>query len=325
MIFSLNEDVGGGRGRLDIGITRKAGFGGVSGYGQIVRIKFAAASGTSATGIILQTSDVGYPILAYNSTGKAIHIGGAYSLLDITKPMEVWPGDTNNDGIVDTADIFPIAIYYNRTGPIRPNATLIWTGQPMPTPWTPVEATYADANGDGVVNSIDVIAIGINYSQTHSVSSSPSSSLAPAQINHALFLDAYRAMYKELKANGIEVPELEKALEKVIAQGVQVQQTQVPEESALLQNYPNPFNPECWIPYELNQKAHVVIRIYNLTGQLVRTLDEGVKEAGKYLTPDRAAYWNGRNDEGDEVASGVYFYQLQIDGKVLTKRMVVLK
>jgi len=93
----------------------------------------------------------------------------------------------------------------------------------------------------------------------------------------------------------------------------------------LLQNYPNPFNPECWIPYELAEPGHVVIRIYNISGELIRTLDLGVKGAGTYTTRSRAAYWDGKNEAGEEVASGVYFYQLQVGDKVMTKRAVVCK
>jgi flagellar hook assembly protein FlgD len=69
----------------------------------------------------------------------------------------------------------------------------------------------------------------------------------------------------------------------------------------------------------------VVIKIYSITGQLIRILDLGVKDPGKYVSRDRAAYWNGRNDDGDEVASGVYFYRLHAGEYVSTKKMVVLK
>jgi flagellar hook assembly protein FlgD len=93
----------------------------------------------------------------------------------------------------------------------------------------------------------------------------------------------------------------------------------------LMQNYPNPFNPECWIPYALSERCHVVIKIYTITGQLIRTLDLGMQEPGTYISQDRAAYWDGLNDEGEEVASGVYFYRLQAGDKVSTKKMVVLK
>jgi hypothetical protein len=99
----------------------------------------------------------------------------------------------------------------------------------------------------------------------------------------------------------------------------------LPVSTNLLQNYPNPFNPECWIPYILSEQCHVIIKIYNITGQLIRTLDLGIKEPGIYVDKDSAAYWDGRNDEGEEVASGVYFYRLYAGDKVSTKKMVILK
>ena len=132
-----------------------------------------------------------------------------------------------------------------------------------------------------------------------------------------------------LETGGVNIqgaPELKQALTAVIETGVIKQEVEAkPGESILLQNYPNPFNPECWIPFELSEKANVVIRIYNISGQLVKTLELGEKEAGAYTTQSRAAYWNGRNEEGDEIASGVYFYQMQAGNKVMTKRAVVLK
>ena len=85
----------------------------------------------------------------------------------------------------------------------------------------------------------------------------------------------------------------------------------LPQKSALLQNYPNPFNPETWIPYQLSQEAEVIIRIYNINGQLVRTLYFGRKPAGNYLSKNRAAYWNGRNQAGEKSATGAYFYTLK--------------
>jgi hypothetical protein len=99
----------------------------------------------------------------------------------------------------------------------------------------------------------------------------------------------------------------------------------VPKETMLGQNYPNPFNPDTWIPYTLASKAHVIIKIYNITGQLVRELDLGIKEAGDYRQKDKAAYWDGLNEDGKEVASGVYFYQIHAGNYVSTKKMVVLK
>ena len=97
------------------------------------------------------------------------------------------------------------------------------------------------------------------------------------------------------------------------------------KETDLAQNYPNPFNPETWIPYQLSQSTNVSIQIYDGAGRLVRTLDIGVKAAGAYMSPSRAAYWDGKNEMGERVASGTYFYTLQTPEFSATRRMVILK
>ena len=99
----------------------------------------------------------------------------------------------------------------------------------------------------------------------------------------------------------------------------------LPKQFALLQNFPNPFNPDTWIPYELPRDADVQIRIYDVSGRLVRKLDLKHKEAGYYITKEDAAYWDGRNDNGDLVASGVYFYRIQAGDFRAPKKMVVTK
>ena len=98
-----------------------------------------------------------------------------------------------------------------------------------------------------------------------------------------------------------------------------------PELSALLQNYPNPFNPETWIPYQLHEANEVVIRIHNVSGELVRELRLGYKSAGIYTSQDRSAYWDGRNEAGERVSSGVYFYNIQAGKYSSTMKMIVTK
>jgi len=99
----------------------------------------------------------------------------------------------------------------------------------------------------------------------------------------------------------------------------------IPLRDELLCNFPNPFNPDTWIPYKLAHSSKVTIRIYNVTGQLIRQLKLGHKDAGIYLSKERAAYWDGRNDTGEHVANGAYFYQLQAGKFTATKKLVVLK
>jgi hypothetical protein len=99
----------------------------------------------------------------------------------------------------------------------------------------------------------------------------------------------------------------------------------VPREFCLLQNYPNPFNPETWIPYHLQEASPVVIRIHNSVGQLARTLDIGYRDAGIYVSRSRAAYWDGRNESGEAVASGIYFYSITAGDYTAIRKMTVTK
>ena len=100
---------------------------------------------------------------------------------------------------------------------------------------------------------------------------------------------------------------------------------EIPRETELLRNYPNPFNPETWIPYRLAQDAFVTLTIYNGSGQVVRTLDIGHQAASIYESRSKAAYWDGRNDLGESVASGLYFYTLTAGDYSATRKMLILK
>jgi len=96
-----------------------------------------------------------------------------------------------------------------------------------------------------------------------------------------------------------------------------------PECSNLLQNFPNPFNPDTWIPYQLKEGSEVKIQIHNAIGYLVRELKLGYKPSGTYITYDRAAHWDGKNDAGEIVSSGVYFYSIQAGKYSFTRKMIV--
>ena len=100
---------------------------------------------------------------------------------------------------------------------------------------------------------------------------------------------------------------------------------EIPSETELLANYPNPFNPETWIPYRLAEDAFVTLTIYDGSGRVVRTLDVGHRIAAVYENRSKAAYWDGRNEVGERVASGLYFYHLLAEDYSATRRMVVVK
>ena len=97
------------------------------------------------------------------------------------------------------------------------------------------------------------------------------------------------------------------------------------KRTALYQNFPNPFNPETWLPYRLAADAPVTFRIYNTQGQPVRELDLGSQAAGDYLSLEAAAYWDGRDELGEIVSSGIYFYTLEAGAFQATRRMLILK
>ena len=98
-----------------------------------------------------------------------------------------------------------------------------------------------------------------------------------------------------------------------------------PQRNQLLQNYPNPFNPETWIPYQLSDNSPVSVSIFDTTGALIRTLSLGMQSAGFYNSRGHAAYWDGRNGNGELVASGTYFYELATPSFRQLRRMVIIK
>jgi hypothetical protein len=105
----------------------------------------------------------------------------------------------------------------------------------------------------------------------------------------------------------------------------EIQWRPTPKTTRLLANYPNPFNPETWIPYKLAAPTTVTIRIHDSLGKLVRTLNLGHRAAGIYLNKEEAAYWNGKNDAGEQVASGMYFYTLRAGAFSATRKMIVVR
>ena len=100
---------------------------------------------------------------------------------------------------------------------------------------------------------------------------------------------------------------------------------EIPAKTELLSNYPNPFNPETWIPYRLAEDAFVSLTIYDQSGRLVRFLDVGHQSAGVYERRSNAVSWDGKNEVGETVASGVYFYHLTAGDYSATRKMLILK
>lgn len=94
----------------------------------------------------------------------------------------------------------------------------------------------------------------------------------------------------------------------------------MPRSNKLAQNFPNPFNPSTSIKFDVKDKGVVTLNVYSITGQLIRTLVNGVKDAGCYTV-----IWDGKNNRGTSVASGIYFYKMETKGFSETKKIVMVR
>ena len=204
-------------------------------------------------------------------------------------------GDLNHDGVLDILDLVLIASQFGTTGP-----------------------SAADLNADNTVNIQDLVLIANALDNGAAAPSAGQSSAA--LVNNWLQLaqqNASDAVSTSLP-NGFSYARGIQMLEQLVA-------ALTPDTTALLANYPNPFNPETWIPYQLSKAADVAVTIYASDGNVVRTLALGLQDAGMYTNRSQAAYWNGKNELGETVASGVYFYTLTAGEFAATRKMLILK
>ena len=168
-----------------------------------------------------------------------------------------------------------------------------------------------DVNGDGVVNIQDLVAVAAAFGEA--AANAPSAAdLSPETAQQWLSAANQLSLTDTRSQRGIRF------LEQLLL-------ALTPKETVLLPNYPNPFNPETWIPYQLSAPADVTIEIRAIDGTLVRTLSLGHRVIGTYQSRTRAAHWDGRNNIGEPVASGVYFYTLTTGDFTATRKMLIRK
>ena len=174
----------------------------------------------------------------------------------------------------------------------------------------------ADVNRDGVVNIIDLVLVAGGIGED---------AAAPSILHRDLNNAPTRAEVQQWLREAKKVKLMDPEFQHGILMLEQLLVTLTPEESVLLPNYPNPFNPETWIPYRLAEPADVSISIYAADGTLVRSLELGHQPVGIYESRGHAAYWDGKNQFGETVASGLYFYTLTADDFSATRKMLIRK
>ncbi|MYB96247.1 T9SS type A sorting domain-containing protein, partial [Candidatus Poribacteria bacterium] len=170
-------------------------------------------------------------------------------------------------------------------------------------------------NGDGQVNIQDLVAVAAAFGEA---AAAPAAHAAATE--HLTATEVQQWLHAAQNEN-LTDPDFQRGVE--VLKHLLTRLT--PKETVLLPNYPNPFNPETWIPYQLAEPAEVTIRIYAVDGSLVRTLSLGHQATGSYQSRTRAAYWDGRNNQGEPVASGVYFYTLTAGDFTSTRKMLIRK
>ena len=200
--------------------------------------------------------------------------------------------DANSDGVVDVEDLILVASSFGAVP-------------------TPDALPDTDVNDDGEVNDADIELV-LAALEAAPAAPSLNTQWTAASLQRWIAEAKQRNTGEAIFQRGIAV------LEQLLAD-------LLPKQTRLLANYPNPFNPETWIPYQLSEPADVVVRIYGVNGVLVRTLELGHQLAGTYQNRTRAAYWDGRNQLGEPVASGVYFYTLSAGDFTATRKMLIRK
>ena len=230
----------------------------------------------------------------------------------------IYPGNTNNDNIVDERDILPLGFYWGETGPARKeeHQGTVWSIKPVHR-WDPEAAVYADADGNGIVDEWDICGVSDNWDST--VSSSVYKLQESIDFTEEVspeHLSIYEKVYNAL----LDCPESEgKDKIKKLLEGI-LEEKSTPSKFEVLQNYPNPFNLTTVIRYSLPEDCQVEISIFNVLGQKVRTLVNEYQTSGH-----KSVTWDGRDDKVKEVGSGIYFYKLNAKDYSCTRKLLFLK
>ncbi len=219
--------------------------------------------------------------------------------------------DVNQDGRVNEADVFLITLTITGESPDVNGDDVVDAD----------DETAADANKDGSVDTDDLLLVFEKQDRPVNLGAPLLSADLDWELLERIDVSRLRVQLDILRMTNDGTSQHQQAIVylQTILAAIQ------PKQTLLLANHPNPFNPETWIPYQLARGSDVRITIYDMQGAIIRRLELGYRAEGYYRIRSRAAYWDGRNEIGERVASGIYFYQLETDSVSLLRKMVILK
>ena len=275
--------------------------------GEIIKISSARTGGGGATGtgtllsVTFIPKAIGETRITLNNFFAGSSSGETISSetlgIVITIEERAYPAwDVNQDGQVNVLDLILVAQHLGEDASVN---------------------LASDVNGDGTINVLDLIVVAQHLGEGADAAAPSNLTMDNLELDPAT-VQTWIAQAEAENDRSLAFRHGIENLRRLLA-------SLLPEKTVLLPNYPNPFNPETWIPYHLSEPADVAVRIYAAEGVLVRTLALGHQVAGIYESRTRAAYWDGKNEVGEPVASGVYFYMLTAGDFTGTGKMLILK
>lgn len=230
-------------------------------------------------------------------------IGGCGADQDV----EVWPGNTDANSIVDAADIVPIGIYWGMSGCSRSGDAYLWVSNPQPTGWEDPCAAHADANGDGIVDIADVLVMLVNWGEETSNSDIVESCSDIQDLTS--HRDNFYQIYQSLDGNSEIEISIRSHLDELFNFGM------LPNDFQLSPNFPNPFNAATQISFSIPVSEAVQIAVYDVLGRELQVLLDSPLTAGDYVI----------NWVADDYASGIYIIHMQTAGFIMTQKAILLK